>query len=229
VAVAWLNTNTDAYAAGASSFSTAMSVTASGSNRCAVVHIQLQGAGGGSGQDISGNVTYAGTNMTSAGAALVDTQFNGATVHLYTLVNPATGSNTLAGTASVACNITVDLIAYTGVNQTTPVRASSYTTQDNGATSQTTCTITVPSQTGDMTNSCAGSASTSQALNSTNHTQRNIDNSIASSYGTDDAVASGNVTHTWTWAGAEAGKLCAGFSIAAAAAAGGISTAWWKA
>jgi hypothetical protein len=226
VAVAWLNINTDVYSSGANSFNVSMSVTASGSNRCAVVHIQMQGS---SGVDITGNVTYAGTNMTSAGAALIDTQGSGSTVHLYVLQNPATGSNTLAGTTTNPCNICVDLIAYTGVDQTTPVRSGSYTSHDNGATSSNVCTITIPSQTGDMTTSCAGSEDSTNALNSTNQTQRNIDNTIATSYGTDDAVASGNVTHTWTWAGSAAGHMCAGFSIAAAAAAGGISTAWWKA
>jgi hypothetical protein len=217
VAVAFNNKNTDVQASNASSFSSSMSATA-GSNLCARVDIAI-------GKDtgapaISGNVTYNSVAMTAAGTAIVDSTAK-ALAAIYVLTAPSTGANTLAFSIAngPATTIYADLITYTGVDQTTPVRAGSYNSSDTPA-SGSTVTLTITSQTNDMTCTCASVGGGNQNLGSgTNKTVRNNDTAGATCIGTDDAAGAASNTHTWTMSGSDTGRIICGFSIAAAGGA----------
>jgi hypothetical protein len=216
MAVTFNNNNTDVQATNASSFSASMSVTAGQSNLAAVARIIISGATGASG--ISGQVTYNSVNMTAAGAFQGDARSGGAV--LYALGGSATGSNTLAFsiTNGPASTIYADLTSYFNVNQSTPVRPSSFTSAFL-TTSASTIAATVNSATGDMTTTCASDSSGATTVSSTNQTQRNIDNGGHTSFGSDDAAGAATVTHTWTLAANSTGRLIAGFSIQQVSAA----------
>src|ERR1039457_5250171 len=123
MSVQWNNKNTMQGIA-ASSFSGAMSVTAGGSNLAAfavVCYVQTGGVG-------IASVTYGGIAMTSCGPA----QTNGglACVQIFYLTTAGgllTGSNTLVvtGDANTAA-MYVNVVSFTGVNQTTPVRPGTF-------------------------------------------------------------------------------------------------------
>lgn len=161
-------------------------------------------------------VTWGGVSMTAACSIFR----NGAvTVQTFLLAAPATGTPVVVITfsggggagGSLAGNAHADAMTYTGVNQSTPARSGSCATS-SGSTANGSVTIT--SQSGDMTGTCLASTNT---ITSTNKTSRSIDNTGSIiGFGTDDASGASSVTHNWTnsagtWA-------LAGFSIAQATA-----------
>lgn len=204
-----LNTNADVLASAASSFSASMTVNTGGTNVAAIAHLNAE-ANAGTPLPL-GTVTYAGTTMTAAGTPPLE---GTTTVAIYTLANPATGSNALAWSIAggPAQSLFADLIAYQGVNQTSPARSGSYNSLAD-ATSSATASLVVTSQTGDMTTTVASTDSGANAISGTNQTQLNLDNSGSTSYGSDEASGAATVTHTWTWGGAQPNHVIAGFSI----------------
>jgi len=204
MSVAFLNTNTMGRSA-TSPVSAAMSVTASGADRCAFAVIPYDRNAD---QSITA-VTYGGQTMTACGSPV---GWGGggldARVAVYYLVNPPTGSNTLAITvAGTITDIYYNLVAFTGVNQTTPVRAGTY--QASNPTSSDSLTIT--SNTLDLTltavnGSGAGATTSNQTSDGTN-------GGGTFSGGSDHATtAASSVTHTYTGLLAASGAIC-GFSI----------------
>lgn len=131
-------------------------------------------------------------------------------MHGFQLVNPTSGTNKLV-TVTMSATVTNLFLGgghYSGVDQTTPIRAGSYITD-------TDLSVTVTSQTDDIT---TGIAVASNIVGTTNQTLIGKDDGLsAMGCGVDYAVASGNVTHTWTGNGATQG--IAGCSIAATAGA----------
>lgn len=178
----------------------------SGSNLAARVDVIWHDASA----TISG-VTWGGVAM-SAACSLVR---NGSeTAQIWVLAAPATGTPSIVVTfsATVTGNIHADGLTYTGVNQSTVVRSA---TCNSATGSTTTSTLTVTSQAGDMTGTVLSQPRT---INSTNQTQRTLDNTGTDGMGTDDAAGSGTVTHTWTSGGVGTWAL-EGFSIQAASGA----------
>ncbi len=111
-------------------------VTSSGSNRAIFACVSWYG-----------NVTISSVTYNSVGLTAVVTANNGTDDHsaIYRLVNPATGAHTLALTVSGNAGLVMSGVSFTGVNQTTPARASAANTGNNA-----TSTVTVASATGDI-------------------------------------------------------------------------------
>jgi len=110
------------------SASRSTSFTCSGSNRLLVVTIQTRGD---SSHVSVSSVTYNGVALTNQ-VAINETGFGVCRVEIWTLIAPATGSNTLQinwGAGSIARN-SVIISSYNGVNQTTPVSDSDSTQGD---------------------------------------------------------------------------------------------------
>lgn len=197
--------------------SDSFSVTAGGSNLCAFACLAYDAR---SGQSISG-VTYGGVAMTSCGAASHDT-----TSHDYSevwyLVNPPTGSNTLAVTVAGGLDdIYRNLVSYTGVDQTTPVRAGTYfnktgsiVTDGSGNLSQT-----VTSAVGDLTLTCVNGGASNNITVAAGQTRRGNSAAGNRSFAHDDKTGAASVTHTWSGGGAGVHCSMMGFSIMAAGAA----------
>jgi hypothetical protein len=158
-------------------------------------------------------ITYGGQAMTSAGAAAFYSGWH-QYAQMFYLVNPPTGSNTLAITVSAGGGINANLVSFYGVNQTTPVRSGTYNTY-TGSGANPSFTITSNTSPGDLTMSCityGGAAGVT-----TNQTSDGVENSGEGSHNeaSDHATTpASSVTHTWTMV-AE-GAAMAGFSIQAA-------------
>jgi len=126
-------------------------------------------------------------------------------VQAWQLVNPTPGTTklvTITMTASTD-NIYAGCGHFSGVDQTTPVRAGSFGTD-------TDTNITVTATAGDATFT---TLATSGTVTATNQTSIGMNSSLSTwSAGVDYALASGNVTHTWTGTGAT--QAIIGFAIA---------------
>jgi len=195
---------------GVSSISQSYTLAAGTGNNCAVARVMW----------ISSTVTitaisYGGSAMTSAGAAAQDA--SGANVQLFTLVNPSSGSNTLAITFSGTVQGVVDVGSFSGVDQSTPVRVGTYTTfvgtTDAGSGNYA---VAITSDINDLTVSVATNHNSN--LNSTTQTVENIDNSFNDTFGSDHATtAAASVTHTWNDSTSQNAAI-AGFSLQGAGA-----------
>jgi hypothetical protein len=186
----------------ASPLTGSLSVTASGSNRCAIASIAFNSAAGMS----IGAVTYGGQTMTSAGSAAFNST-NNIYVVLEYLYNPPTGGNTLSVTVNgTVTDIYACLTAFTGCNSSTPVRAGSYTT--NSCNSATSCSVTVTSNVNDLTLSAF-----SAPQNPTTNQTADDNNTAGTNNLFDDhaTTAASSVTHTWTYASDQ--SAVAGLSV----------------
>jgi hypothetical protein len=213
MSVAFLNRNTITYTASGSA-SIAFTVNTGGSN---VVAFCILAFGTTVGAAITG-VTYGGQAMTSCGAPEAGTAVN-LNVQAFYLVNPPTGSNTLAVTGNTFVGeIYANLVAFQGVNQSTPVRPSTY--QGTNQATGTTITLTITSSTLDLTLSVV---SAFNGTTSTNQTSDGMTNAGATSCGSDHATtAASSITDTWTVANGP--SVMVGFSIMAATGGGATAT-----
>src|SRR5436309_684242 len=124
--------------------------TTSGTNRLLVVGVTQKNSPV---RSVS-SVTYAGQAMTSAGSAV---NASGAGAHIYYLVAPPTGPNTVVATLSgSASGMSVGAVTFTGVNQTTPVGTFASATGSGTAAS-----VTVTSNSGEIVVDTVSSASSS--------------------------------------------------------------------
>lgn len=206
VSVTFNNTNT-IHQVSTSTYSAPASVTAGGSNVVAFAVVAYDGTLGG----ISVTASYGGNAMTSCGAPSVSSTGSHTNVAAFYLASPPTGSNTLAitGSGTGFFEIYVNLIAFAGVNQTTPVRPGTYQTLDIvGATSGT---LTITSDPNDMTLSAAESGN-SGSTNTTNQTSDGINNNGGNGAGSDHCTTpASSVVHTWTFSSTQ--NVMLGFSI----------------
>ena len=116
----------DSNATAAESSSISWSHTCTGSDRCLTVHVSDETS-----TAITG-VTYNGVSMTAVAAQTTNTSSR---IRHYQLVAPATGTNTISVTLGGQANfITCGASSYTGVDQTTPVDATSTGTTGNSST-----------------------------------------------------------------------------------------------
>lgn len=212
-AVAFNNVGTAARQNGGS-FSSAFTVTAGGSNIVALAAISWNGTATGAVTAI----TYGGQAMTSCGTASTAGTSGGAGLQWFYLVNPPTGSNTLAATVSnTPTEIYADVISFTGVDQTTPVRTGSYNRTVSSTSVGTTFTNVIQSNANDIT---VTAVMDDTGISSTNQTQRwSNTTGVMEQYGDTGTTPAASITHTWTFAGSSAGFVYAGFSVQAAAAA----------
>lgn len=155
------------------------------------------------------SATSVSTKFTAA-----DNRFQG---QIFKLVNPTPGTSK---TITLTMNNTVSRCAITavvmdGVDQTTPVRAGSYTTSASNS-------VTVTSQTGDLTTSggIGGAAGCGSGAITTNQTLAvsgcNGSPNFDATSGQDYATGAATVTHTWSGSSTTGGT--AGFSVQAAGA-----------
>ena len=162
--VAFNNTNTMTTTGGSLTATGAFSVTAGGSNLVAIACVATDRFN----TETATVVTYGGNVMTSAGTAANNATTNSFT-ELFYLVNPPTGSNTLSVTVTAigasGSDIYMNLVSFTGVNQTTPERSSTYgTATANSANPQ----LVVTSNSNDLTVTCLDSGN--PGIQSTNQT-----------------------------------------------------------
>lgn len=205
MAVALNNAGTMGFAA-TNTFSASFSVTLAGSNRCAFAIVVWDNT---SGKSITA-ITYGGINMTACGPA-AENATGEEYVQIFYLVNPPTGSNTLAVTATAATReLYVNLVSFTGVS-TTPVRPGTY--QATTASAKT-ISQTISSNTNDLTLSARNGGAGNNAT--TNQTSDSTNGSGSYSGGSDHATtAASSVVHTWTTSSASTNYAMVGFSIQA--------------
>lgn len=209
MAVAFNNASGVARQGGTNPVSAPMSVTAGGSNLCAFACLAWDNTAG---LSIS-SVTYGGVTMTSCGA--VD---NNGTIfsQVFYLVNPPTGSNSLVVTLSgTPADLYFDLVSFTGVDQTTPVRPATYTTGAGTAQAGTTSySLVISSDANDLTLSCLNGGLNN--VITTNQTRGGFSTAGTDSYAHDRATtAASSVTHTWSGSGSSKPIAIVGFSIQA--------------
>lgn len=193
--VAFDNTNTFIQQASGNPLSGAQTVNA-GSNLGIIVYVVWNDQN--EGITIT-TVKYNGVTMTSLGARVRVDSVIDVYLQMFALANSqvATGSNTLEVTFSSANAIRQGAIlnAYTGVDQTTPIRAGSYTSFSGVTAVDGTKALVVTSQTDDMT---ATGIASNDATPTTTQTLRTADQISGNGFiASDDAVATGNMTHTW--------------------------------
>jgi len=207
--VAFNNTNTP-YSVNSGSMSHAFSVTAGQSNLAAFAWVQWNWTSGGT----ITSITYGGQAMTAIGTTFTITHNgNPCYSNVFYLVNPPTGSNTLAIAGSSVNQIEANLVSFYGVNQTTPIRSGTIATANTGNNSS--YSLTVSSNANDLTfsyalvegNSVTGTNQTSDGISS--------DGTIGSDHGTTRAAS---LTHIWSFSGTNSDQGFIGFSIMAAAA-----------
>lgn len=195
----------------ATSYSAPFSVTAGGSNLVTFIAITWDGTASG----VVATPTYGGQNMTSCGSPSTSGTNGGEALQWFYLVNPPTGSNTLAFSISnTPAEIYVNMISFTGVDQTTPVRSGSYFATVSSQAAGTTFTSAINSNANDQT---VSAISDDTGISGTNQTQEwSNTNGISEQYGDKSTTPAASVTHTWTFSAPNAAFVWVGFSIQAA-------------
>jgi len=181
--------------------SVTQSHTVTGSNTYLFVHWGLTAG-------TVGNVTACTYNGVSMGTALWSIQPTGHGLRSvgFGLKGAATGAHNVVGTISGANDgVTVTIVSYTGVDQTTPI--GTVVTANSGAGTSASASITVSSATGELVlgGVIIGNAATSITIGA-GQTQRSAANLIVSNgehdNRADEEAGAASVTHSWTWTGA---------------------------
>jgi hypothetical protein len=214
------NTNAAVAAFNSSTFNKPMVVVPGGSNTVAFATVWVDEGSGPTGTTFNVTATYGGQAMTSAGPASYDYNYAPISTQVFYLVDPPTGTNTLAITAAASSGtiqeIVANLVSYNGVSQTTPVRPVTYQTlhSANGVTVGTV-TATIPSNPNDLTLGAIeqtfhfASPASNQTVDSTNAAYF----AVGSDHGTTVAAS---VTDIWSFTNAWAYYAYVGFSIQSA-------------
>lgn len=197
MAVAFLNSNTAISNAGPTATLTGAMTVNADSNLCAWVDVSWDDVN--EGITIS-SATYNGIALTSLGARVR----MGATANRYlqsfVLANNqvATGSNTLTVNFTPnadATNMAAMLRAYKNVDQTTPIRAATYTSFSGQTDAAGLKAFPVTTATDDLTVTAVVENANSPT---TDQTLRTADAFFATFFlGTDDGAGASPVTHTW--------------------------------
>jgi hypothetical protein len=175
--------------------------TCTGSNRLLVVGVAV----GTTSSDASfvTTATYNGVAMTSASKVHSNNQTNGY-IQMFYLVNPATGSNTVAITNNVSCDLAGGSVSFTGADQSTPL-GTPVTNFGDG----TSGSVSVPTNVGDMVidATCNGSGFSSGGSTQTNRWLINDNSNSAAGNGASSTAAG------------VAGSVSMGYT--------GFSSDWW--
>jgi hypothetical protein len=212
-AVAFNNANTITRTAG-NSFSGSESITA-GSNLCAVLDVGVHST---MTPSLASAPTYNGVSMTLVpNSAATNTHEFAAE---YVLVNPATGTNTLAISADAnATDIYHVLKSFTGADQTTCYRTATGNTA-TGVVAAQSITITSDSG-GDLTSAnTEGSTAGNICTNGVPQTSDGCTTAGTTQFsGAHSTVSAASVSYTWTNTVAGSPWAASGFSIKASGSA----------
>lgn len=201
----------DAATTGTASSATSVSAThtASGTDLAAFMHTA---SAAGTPQAVTGS--YAGTAMTEHWDTTFATYYRHAG---YTLVNPATGAQTVTATyAGTQGNLRIGVATYTGVDQTTPVG-----TPNTATGSSTTPSVAITSATDELVVDGMAQVANANATAGANQTERwDLAGAEISVAGSDEAGAA-TTTMSWTLPASVAWHIGGiAFKPAAAAATG---------
>ena len=201
--VAFLNTGTVAYAA-AASYSGSFTIGSTGSNRVCFVPV---GFGTANGLTITAISLGGSSILSNVAVGPIQNGTANAYIEVFYAINPPTGSQTLSITGSAGMGaIYTNVVCFTGVNQTTPVRAGTTNSATNTGAS---ASLTITSDTSDLTMTAL---IPTQGVTSTNQTSDGLSNAGVWAFGSDHATtAASSVTHTWTIGNGQ--YVIAGFSI----------------
>jgi hypothetical protein len=190
---------------GATSLSTAgMTIGASATLLVACVSLQCNTTA-----STGVTATWNGVSMT-VGPTITHGAANGTTVAIFWLVNPATGSHTLAMSWTLAADAYMGCASFTGVDTTTPV-----VTADNQTTSVANA-VTITTVSGDATVACScNNSNTPTSSKTIFYGESNLNPGGGGSYSLSTTTSD---THTFTYSG---GTLPATAGIHIQAAAGG--------
>ena len=111
-----------------------VSHTCTGSDRCLVVNVVVDGT------DTCTGVTYNGVAMTQTGKVLAGSYRY---IYVYTLLAPATGANNIVASISSSGFLEVNAASYTGVAQTGQPEATVTNSGSSGASTLTTTVTTL--------------------------------------------------------------------------------------
>lgn len=211
------NTNTASRVAGGAV--TGSKTVTAGSNLCAVLWLAFDNA---SGLSVTVGAVAGATSMNSIGTQSATTG-GGDSFYCAAYVLTAgqgLGTGSITFTATVAGGVVRDVywnvVVYTGVDQTTPIRAASY--QNVVATA---LSVSVPNQNGDMTVGVyKGGGNGVQSLSGNNTPNGDGNNSQGSTGAASDHIAGTGSNNVHSFTSASANTTCLlGFALAAVATA----------
>jgi hypothetical protein len=175
----------------------------------------------------TGAVDSANTNVggtTGAAIASTDATPTDRTL-MWGIKNPPSGSQTAKMTwVTSASDVTLGVIVFDGVDQTTPFNNG---TTASAAAGNTHLDIPVTSVNGDMTATCCrnGSGSTAMSSNRTEKWNGALPFVAGTDWNAGDiGPGTGTITHTWTLSSGTTFWMGSGCNVKAAAAAGGIQS-----
>lgn len=174
---------------GGTGTSISWSHTCTGSNRYVIVGVSNSADGA------TASVTFNGVSMTALTAAIHSNNSNQGYGRLFGLVNPPTGTSTVAVSSTSSGDLSGGSISFTGVDQTTPVGTP---VTAIGGTANTSVTVTGTT----AGNMVVCTVTNGSAVLSSGQTQRYIKNyntsSAAGNSGGSTAAAGGSVAMTWS-------------------------------
>lgn len=202
--------NGDTHAVSAStSFSTTGITIAAGTNRVLVVVLNWQQTAGSA--PTSRAVTWGGVSMTER--AFINNAVSNTSAGVYTLVNPATGAQTLAGSWTNTNDCYVGAVAFDGADQTTGIATGDTATAAAGSS------INVA---GSSDGATVATFLTNGSEPTTSQTKFwGFDSFNPGGGGSYEIGGTGTVTHTFSGAGGASPVLAAVHVIAAAGGGGG--------
>jgi hypothetical protein len=213
MSVAFVNTNTPIHGNFLGPPSGSMTVNSGGSNVVAFATVEF----GGTFTDVGtlASATLGGVSMTSVGSPANNTGGTGENAQIFYLINPTSGTLTISVASGQPWQAVANLVVFQGVDQRTPVRPGTYTTNTGTSANPT---LTVTSNISDVTITSVATNNRNTTVNSTNQTSDGIDNALTACRGGSDhcTTPAASVTHTWTIGGANAGSVewaIAGLSI----------------
>jgi outer membrane protein assembly factor BamB len=203
-ATSTVNFVTEAHAAAGAVASLTYALTVpAGTDRALIVSVQLgSGCAGAAVPTVTG-VTYAGVAMTQITSILGTPCGPGTTrSEQWRLVAPATGTNSVVVTLSGAAPATIHsgAMLFTGVHQTTPVRAFASASGGPASGNGGSSTVTVTSAVGDMIVNTVGQGTSITAAGQTQRFLNNVNSSnTLNNSGGSTAPGAASVVMTWTF------------------------------
>lgn len=191
------------YQAAASTYS--WSHTCAGSDRFLAVDVERLSV---SGTTVTG-ITYNGIALTQIGATSTGT--DAGRVDCWGLVNPASGTNTIAVTLSGVCISAATAVSYTGVHQTTPTESYNGATAINVGAADAIVSVTTVSAR-DWVHAACGATDT--AITAVQTSRNNVTGAGGSGANEDTGpVNPGAQAMTYTDVGAAAVWVIGGYGI----------------
>jgi hypothetical protein len=196
-----------------------MNVTSGGTNTVAFAIVWVDEAAGSPQATFNVTATYGGQAMTSAGPTAYNYGYAPISAQVFYLVNPPTGSNTLAVSATASSGtiqeVAANLVSFNNVSQTAPVRPETYETVSGPNVPVGGFTATISSNANDLT---LGAVEQTYHF-ATPASNQTVDATDAAYFALGDdhsTVGAPSVSDTWSFTQPDAFFAYAGFSIQAA-------------